>query len=111
VPLRQTKAEFASKTCNWRKYMAETKRRYSKEVFARRGDAIYEKDIRPQLKASDEDKFAAIDIESGEFAIDADELKACRRLRKRVPDAQIWMVRIGSPYVHRIGRADRQEAP
>ena len=33
--------------------MASTKRRYSKEEFARRGDAIYEKDVRPQLKADD----------------------------------------------------------
>jgi hypothetical protein len=91
--------------------MATTKRRYSKEDFARRGDAIYEKAVRPQLKARDEDKFAAIDIESGEFAIDADELKACHKLRKRIPDAQIWMVRIGYPYVHRIGGRERRVAP
>jgi len=33
--------------------------------------------VRPKLKADDVGRFAAIDIESGEFAIDADELKAC----------------------------------
>ena len=92
--------------------MAATKRRHSKEEFARRGDAIYEKDVRPQLKADDEGKFAAIDIESGEFAIDADELKACHKLRKRIPDAQIWMVRVGYRYVHRFGgRDERWETP
>jgi hypothetical protein len=92
--------------------MATTNRRHSKEEFARRGDAIYEKDIRPQLKADDEGKFAAIDIESGEFAIDADELKACHKLRKRIPDAQIWMVRVGYRHVHRFGgRDERWEAP
>ena len=56
--------------------MATTTRRYGKEEFARRGDAIYEKAVRPQLKADDEGKFAAIDIESGEFAIDADAVEA-----------------------------------
>jgi hypothetical protein len=91
--------------------MADVKRRYGKEEFARRGDAIYEKEVRPQLKASDQGKFAAIDIESGEFAIHADELKACHQLRKRIPDAQIWMVRVGSPYVHRLGGRERREAP
>jgi 23S rRNA maturation mini-RNase III len=91
--------------------MADTKRRYSKEELARRGDAIYEKKVRPQLKVSDQDRFATIDIESGEFAVDADELKACRKLRKRIPDAQIWMVRVGYPYVHRIGGRERQESP
>ena len=75
--------------------MAATQPRYSKEEFARRGDALYEKEIRPQLKAGDKGKFAAVDIESGEFAIDADELKAGNKLRKRLPDAQIWMVRVG----------------
>jgi hypothetical protein len=88
--------------------MADIQRRYSKEEFARRGDAIYEREVRPQLKARDDGKFAAIDIESGEFAVDADELKACRKLRKRVPEAQIWMVRVGSPYVHRIGGAGKR---
>lgn len=92
--------------------MATTKRRYSKEEFARRGDVIYEKVVRPHLKTGDEGKFAAIDIETEAFAIDADELKACHKLRQRVPDAQIWMVRIGYRYVHRFGgRDDRWETP
>jgi hypothetical protein len=88
--------------------MATTKRRYSKEEFARRGDAIYEKDVRPQLTADDEGKFAAIDIESGNYAVDADELKACLKLRKRIPDAQIWMVRVGYRAVHRFGGRDER---
>ena len=83
--------------------MAVRQPRYSKEEFARRGDAIYEKDVRPQLQAADKGKFAAIDIESGTYALDADELKACRKLRARVPEAQIWMVRVGHRTVHRIG--------
>jgi hypothetical protein len=91
--------------------MAGTQRRYSKEEFARRGDAIYEKEVRPQLKADDEGKFAAIDIESGEFAIDADELRAGNKLRKRLPDAQIWMVRVGYRSVHRVGGRVRRETP
>jgi frataxin-like iron-binding protein CyaY len=83
--------------------MASTKRRYSKDEFARRGDTIYEKDIRPQLTTADEGKFAAIDIESGSFELDADELTACDKLNARVPDAQIWLVKVGSRYVHRFG--------
>ncbi len=92
--------------------MASTGPRYSNEEFERRGDALLEKDIRPQLKADDDGKFLAIDIETGEFAIDADELKACHKLRKRIPDAQIWMVRIGYRVVHRFGgRDERWETP
>jgi hypothetical protein len=84
--------------------MASTRRRYPKEEFARRGDEIYERDVRPRLKPDDDGKFVAIDIETGTFEVDSDELTACDRVRSRIPDAQIWLVRAGSPYVHRFGR-------
>jgi len=88
--------------------MPSTKRRYSKEEFARRGDSIYESAVRPQLKTEDKGKFVALDIETSEFEMDADELAACDRLRARLPDAQIWMVRVGSRYVHRFGGRERR---
>ena len=83
--------------------MASTERRDGKEEFARRGDAIYENDVRPRLKADDEGKFAAIDIESGAYEIDEDELEACDKLSARLPGAQIWLVKVGSRYLHRFG--------
>jgi hypothetical protein len=89
--------------------MGFIKRRYSKEEFARRGDAVYEKDIRPRLDTDDEGKFAAIDIESGLYEIDEDEQEAGDRLRARVPEAQIWMVRVGSRSVHRFGGRQRRQ--
>ena len=89
--------------------MRSVKRRYSKEEFARRGDAIYENDVRPLLEAGDKGKFAAIDIESGMSEIDRDELKAGNRLRARIPEAQIWMVRVGHRSVHRIGGRERRQ--
>lgn len=89
--------------------MGSVKRRYSKEAFARRGDSIYENDVRPQLKPADEGKFVAIDIESGAFELHKDELRAGDKLLARVPEAQIWMVRVGSRYVHRFGGHGRRE--
>ena len=83
--------------------MAATERRLSKEEFARRGDQIYETRIRPELTAEAEGKFVAIDIESGSFEVDVDELEACDKLNARVPDAQVWLVRVGSRYLHRFG--------
>lgn len=87
--------------------MATTQPRYSKEEFARRGDEVYLGEVRAKLTPEDTGKFAAIDIESREFAVDADELEACRKLRQRVPDAQIWMVRVGYRHVHRFGGRDK----
>lgn len=88
--------------------MPEVKRKYPKEVFAERGDAIFEKHIRPHLKPEDDGKFVAIDIETGEYEIADDELLAGDRLHERVPGAQIWMVRVGWPYVHRFGGHARE---
>jgi hypothetical protein len=90
--------------------MGPVKRRYSKDEFARRGDSIYEKDMLPKLAAKDVGKFLAIDVETGEYEIAADEMKAGNRLRARIPDAQIWMVRVGHRSVHRIGGQQRRES-
>jgi hypothetical protein len=83
--------------------MASTQRRYSEEDFARRGDEIYERQVRPHLTPEDEGKFVAIDIESGAYETGADELTACDKLGERVSEAQIWLVQVGSRYLHRFG--------
>ena len=77
--------------------------RYSKEEFAKRGDAIFERDIKPRVSSEDKEKFVAIDIETGSYEIDASELVASDRLRARIPEPQIWLRRIGSPYAYRFG--------
>jgi hypothetical protein len=80
-----------------------TTRRYPKEEFGRRGDAIYEEKIRPHLKPRDKGKYVAIDIETGEYEISKNPLTSCHRLRARIPDAQIYGVKVGYPAVHIFG--------
>ncbi len=77
--------------------------RYSKEEFAQRGDALYESEIRAQVEEGNHGKIVAIDLETGAFEVDASEVAACNRLEANHPEAQIWMVRIGSRYVRRFG--------
>lgn len=84
--------------------MASTERRYSKEEIANRGDALYETAILPRLLPEDDGRLVAIDIDSGAYVVDEDELEAFQRLRKQHPDAQIWLKRVGSRHVHRFGR-------
>jgi hypothetical protein len=80
---------------------------YNKEEFARRGDELYERDIKCQLQATQEGQFVAIDIETGDYEVDADELRASDRLMARIPNAQIWLRRVGSRYSRRFGPRDR----
>jgi len=90
-----------------RKIMSAPQPYYSKEEFARRGDEIYERAIRPHLVVGNEGKFVVIDIETGAYEIDADELAASDRLLARYPEAQVWMTRVGSRYVRRFGPRHR----
>jgi hypothetical protein len=77
--------------------------RYSKEVFAQRGQTIYERDIRPHLDAGDDGKFVAIDIETGAYEIDRDDYTATDRLLRRHPHAQMWLLRVGQRTAYRLG--------
>ena len=75
--------------------------RYSKEEFARRAKAIHETKIRPQVESTNRGKIVAIDIETGEYEMDADQMAACDRLHARLPDAQTFCMKIGEGWIHR----------
>ena len=77
--------------------------RYSKEEFARRGNEIYDRDILPKLRPEDEGKIVGIDIETGDYVITKDVLAASDHLLARRPEAQVWLRRVGSPYLYRFG--------
>jgi hypothetical protein len=77
--------------------------RYSKEEFARRGDEIYESQVRQQVEEGNHGKIVAIDIETGAFEVGNDSLSAAKQLLKRYPEAQIFGIRIGHRAVHRFG--------
>jgi ABC-type branched-subunit amino acid transport system ATPase component len=83
--------------------------RHSKEEFARRGDEIYEREIVSRFGPDDEGKFVVIDIETGAYEVDRDEIAASDRLLARLPDAQVWLRRVGSHYARRFGQRQRAE--
>jgi hypothetical protein len=83
--------------------MRSTTFRYSREEFARRGEEIFAREIEPHTHGKNPRDFVLIDIESGDYEIDADEIVASDRLLARRPDAQVWMRRVGSPHAHRLG--------
>jgi hypothetical protein len=77
--------------------------RYSAEETARRGDALYERDIRAQVEPTHRGKVVAIDTRSGAYVIDDNALTASESLLAQHPDAEIWCVRVGSRVLHCIG--------
>jgi len=83
--------------------MTTREARYSREEFARRGQEIYEREIRSSLQPGDEGKFVAIDIESGSYEMDRDDYMATERLLSRHSDAQVWLEQVGQPAAYRLG--------
>src|SRR3989442_10407080 len=57
----------ASQDSPWRNFMSPNHTPGNSEEFSRRGQEIYDRDVRPALRLEDEDKFVAIDIESGNY--------------------------------------------
>jgi hypothetical protein len=90
--------------------MAALGPRYSKEEFARRGQEVYERAVLPRLQPTDEGKFGAIDIDTGEYEADRNDYVATERLLARKPDAQIWLARAGHRAAYRIGAVKRRFA-
>ena len=81
--------------------------RLSREEVAERGDEIYDTHISPIVKAEDMGCYVVIDVESGDYEIDRNELAASDRLRARHPDAQTWLRRVGSRYARHFGVRSR----
>jgi hypothetical protein len=77
--------------------------RYDKEEFARRGNELYEAQVRPQVEEGNYGRVVAIDIETGAFEVADTPMVAVDRLYEREPDAQPWVIRIGHRAVFRFG--------
>jgi hypothetical protein len=79
------------------------KPRRSLDELAGLGGDIFDRQVRPSLRPEDDGKFVAIDVESGDYEIDADDYAAVARLRSRKPAADVWLMRAGHPTTYRMG--------
>jgi hypothetical protein len=52
--------------------------RLCSDEIAERGEAIYDRDIRDSLDASDQGKFLVLDVDSGDYELDVDEIAAAQ---------------------------------
>jgi hypothetical protein len=77
--------------------------RYTGEEVAARGQAIYEQQIRDKLEPEHVGKFLVIDVETGEYELDADDVAAMKRAAQKHPADVLYGMRIGYPTMGRIG--------
>ena len=71
--------------------------------IVQRGKALYEQQIRTQVEAGNLGKVLVINVETGEYEIDADHLTASDRAAAKFPGAALYAMRIGAPALGRLG--------
>lgn len=79
--------------------------RYSREEVVRRGKDWYEQQLRAQVEPGNTGKFMVIDIETGEYEIDREDVAAFKRAKAKRADAPLYMLRIGYRAAYHLGGA------
>jgi hypothetical protein len=80
--------------------------RYSSEEIGQRGQEIYETRLRDRVETeANIGKIISIDVETGDYEIDDDLIKAGDRLLARHPGASLYGARIGYDAVCAVGGA------
>lgn len=75
----------------------------SNEV-AQRGQALYDAGIRAEVETAENiGKMVIIDVETGDYALDALGLEASDRLHAKRPDAALYGIRIGYNVAESLG--------
>ncbi len=70
--------------------------------FAQKGEAIYRDQILPEISEETlKGKIVAIEVESGDYFIDEDSLKAITRAQTKHPAKMFYLKRIGYRAVHK----------
>ncbi|HLK57893.1 MAG TPA: hypothetical protein VKU00_15100 [Chthonomonadaceae bacterium] len=79
--------------------------RYSTDEIVARGKEIYEKQLKSKLEPHEIGKFLVIDIDTGEYEMDEDDLAAVLRAYKKNPDGARYEMQIGYATSGTIGNA------
>ncbi len=77
--------------------------RYASAEIIQRGQTLYEQQIRAQVETRHAGDFLILEVETGDYEIDVEDVRALQRAKARHPDGAFYIVRIGSPTAYRLG--------
>lgn len=73
------------------------------ERIVERGEAIYRDRIQSLVEPQEKGKYLVLDLDSGEYEIDQDEVTATKRALARHPNGTLLTLRIGYPATYHLG--------
>ncbi|MYC30432.1 MAG: hypothetical protein F4X65_10145 [Chloroflexi bacterium] len=77
--------------------------KYTIDEICDRGEKIYEEQIKHLVEPHENGKFIVIDIETGDYEIDGEELDAHQRLEDRRPKYVGFLARVGYKATYHLG--------
>lgn len=75
----------------------------SSEAIAARGTKIYEDTIRARVERDHHGDFVIVDIDSGDYEVDQEDVVASQRILNRRPSAILFGLRVGFPAAYKLG--------
>ena len=78
-------------------------RGYTTEEVVRRGRELYEREIRAEVASANEGAFLVVDVTTGAWEVDPDDVAASDRALAKNPDAVLYFLRVNRPAAYRIG--------
>lgn len=75
----------------------------TKEEVVRLGREIYERDIQTKVETEHDGEFLVVDVTTGSYEVDENDVAASDRTLEKNPDAVLYLMRVGHPAAYRIG--------
>ncbi len=82
-----------------------------REAFARRAEEYYDRVLRAKLEPEHRGEYLYLDVDTGDYELDADQLAAMQKARAKHPGTLFYILRVGYPAVGRIRMAFGDCAP
>lgn len=77
--------------------------RYSNDEIVRRGQELYEREIRAKVEPQHSGRFLVLDIDSADFDVADTAIEAIQRIKLRHADPALYILRVGHDAAYRLG--------
>ncbi len=74
-----------------------------REAFARRAEEYYDRALRAKLEPEHKGEYLFLDVDSGDYEVDVDQLAAMHRARAKHPNTIFYIMRVGYRAVGHMG--------
>lgn len=76
---------------------------YTESEIAQRAQALYDQQIRPHVEADHKGKFVVVEVNTGDYEMDREDIVALKRAEAKHPDGRFFILRVGFRTAYHMG--------